>query len=243
VKSRCHAALWASAVAAVLAFLASTSPAVAGAITTGATTDPGALTTFTYELTSSVDIPAAQNSTSSTAPQPQVVLDIAPPGAVVALQTGTDSSNNPIFAQPLTPLASSAGVDSDLSNVAVFLKPPPGTSNSGSQELGLSFFGEGLKSAVNGGHLDFSLSVDKTLAAPVLTSPDPTISVAMLSSAPSSTTTTVATTTPTTTTTAPDASSVSTAIIPEPVSLALWSTVALAGLVQARVRAGRRRTA
>jgi hypothetical protein len=145
VKSRCHAALWASAVAAVLAFLASTSPAVAGAITTGATTDPGALTTFTYELTSSVDIPAAQNSTSSTAPQPQVVLDIAPPGAVVALQTGTDSSNNPIFAQPLTPLASSAGVDSDLSNVAVFLKPPPGTSNSGSQELGLSFFGEGLK--------------------------------------------------------------------------------------------------
>jgi hypothetical protein len=243
VKCRCHSALWASAIAAVLAFLASTSPAVAGAITTGATTNASDLTAYTYELTSSVDIPAAQNSTSTTNPEPQVVLSIAPPGAVVALRTGTDSSNNAIFAQPLTPLASSAGLDPDLSNVAVFLKPPPGTSNSGSQELGLSFFGAGLKSAVNGGHLDFTLSVDKTLAAPVLTSTDPTVSVAMLSSAPSKATTTVATTTPPPQTTTPDTNAAPTATIPEPISLALWSTVALAGLVQARVRAVRRRAA
>ncbi len=242
MKCRCHSAFRALAAAAVLAFLASTSPAVAGAITTGATTDPTALTTFTYELTSSVDIPAAQNATSSsTTPAPQVVLNIAPPGAVVALQTGKDSSGNPIFAQPLTPLSTSAGLDPDLSNVAVFLKPPPGTTNSGSQELGLSFFGQGLLSAVNGGHLDFSLSVDKSLAAPVLTSPDPTISVALLSSAPSTTTTNTATTTTTTTTTPPDSSSVTPALIPEPVSLALWSTVALAGLIQ--VRRTRRRAA
>src|SRR5947209_7166137 len=40
VKCRCHSSLWAYAVAAVLAFLASTSPAIAGAITTGSTTDP-----------------------------------------------------------------------------------------------------------------------------------------------------------------------------------------------------------
>lgn len=239
MKSRSHSALWASAAAAVLAFLASASPAVAGAITTGATTNPSALTTYTYELTSSVDIPAAQSSSSST-PQPQVVLNIAPPGAVVALQTGVDSSGNPIYAQPLTPLASSAGLSADLSNVAVFLKPPPGTSSSGSQELGLSFFGSGLKSAVNGGHLDFTLSVDKTLAAPVLTSASPTISVALLSSAPSSSTTNVGTTTTTTTTTSTPATTTTTTI-PEPVSLALWSTVALAGLVQARARARRRR--
>lgn len=243
MKCRSHSALWASAAAVVLAFLASASPAIAGAITTGATTNPSDLTTYTYELTSSVDIPAAQAPSSSNAtPQPQVVLNIAPPGAVVALQTGVDSQGNPIYAQPLTPLASSAGLSPDLSNVAVFLKPPPGTSSSGSQQLGLSFFGSGLLSAVNGGHLDFTLSVDKTLAAPVLTSTDPTISVALLSSAPSSSTTNVGTTTTTTSTSTPD-SNTTTTTIPEPVSLALWSTVALAGLVQARARALRRRAA
>ncbi len=205
--------LWAPAIAAALAMISQGSQANAD-------------TLATYKLTSSVDIPAASSSSTD----PQVILNVTPPGAIAPLQTGVDSSGNPIYAQPLQPLASSTGINSDLGNVAIFLKPPPGTSNTGTQQLGLSFFGSGLKSLSNGGQLDFTLSVDKALGTPILTPTDPKIHVAALdlsSTTGSSTGTTTGTTTSgstsgTTTTTTPP---VTTAQIPEPMSVVLWSAV------------------
>jgi hypothetical protein len=195
----------------------------------------------TYKLTSAVDIPAA--TTSST--DPQVVLNVTPPGAIAPLQTGVDSSGNPIYAQPLQPLASSTGINPDLGNVAIFLKPPPGTPNTGTQQLGLSFFGNGLKSLSNGGELDFTLSVDKALGTPVLTPTDPNIKVAALnlSSTTSPTTNpsiggTTGTTTTTTTTTS-SAPGATTAVIPEPVSVVMWTAVV--GTLALRARTLRRR--
>ena len=200
-------------------------------------------TLATYKLTSSVDIPAA--STSST--DPQVILNVTPPGAISPLKTGVDASGNPIYAQPLQPLASSTGINSDLGNVAIFLKPPPGTPGTGSQQLGLSFFGSGLKSLSNGGELDFTLSVDKALGTPILTPTDPKIHVAAMdlsSTTGSTTTTTTTTTTPTTGTTLATNTStppVSTAVIPEPMSVVLWAAVV--GGLALRAKAYRQRQA
>ena len=218
--------LWAPAVAAALALTAQVTLARADSLPT-------------YRLTSSVDLPAA--STSST--DPQVIINVTPPGAISPVQTGVDTSGNTIYAQPLQPLASSTGINSDLGNVAIFLKPPPGTPGTGTQQLGLSFFGSGLKSLSNGGELDFTLSVDKALGTPVLTPTDPKIHIAQLDLASTTGSTTSSTVTSTTTsnkgTTATTTPGTSTQSIPEPISVVLWAAVA--GVLAIRAHTYRRR--
>ena len=220
--------LWVPAVAAALALTAQVSGARADSLPT-------------YRLTSSVDLPAA----STTSTDPQVIINVTPPGAISPVQTGVDASGNTIYAQPLQPLASSTGINSDLGNVAIFLKPPPGTPGTGTQQLGLSFFGSGLKSISNGGELDFTLSVDKALGTPVLTPTDPKIHIAQLDLASSTGSTTSSTVTSNTTsnqgttTTATATPGVTTATIPEPVSIVLWAAVA--GALAIRAHAYRRR--
>ena len=217
--------LWVPAVAAALALAAQVSVVRADNLPT-------------YRLTSSVDLPGVAAPTAATLanPDPQVVINVLPPGAVSPVQTGVDAAGNPMYDLPLHTLASSAGIDPNFDNLGIFLKPPPGTPNSGSQQLGL-IFSEGLKSATNGGHLDFSLSVDKALGTPLLKATDPNIHIAQLdlaSTTGSTTSSTVASTTTsnkgTTTTTAPSAT---TATIPEPVSVVIWAAVAAALAIRA----------
>ena len=210
----CPSALWVPAVAAALVLTAQASTARADNLPA------------TYRLTSSVNLPAADSSSTD----PQVIINVLPPGAVSPVQTGVDKTGNAVYDQPLQPLASSAGISSDLGNVAIFLKPPPGTATAGSQQLGLSFFGDGLKSANNGGHLDFTLSVDKALGSPLLKPTDPKIQIAQLdlSSTTGSSTTKASdssTSTKSSSTTTTQAPGLTTATIPEPVSVVLWAAV------------------
>lgn len=178
--------------------------------------------TASYRLTTSSDLAAPTASSSG----PQVIALVVPPGAIVPPTNpdGTQSS-------PLTILSSSAGFDQN--QLIVALKDNGVTGSGAQQYFGLSFVGSGLKSAANGGHLDFSLNVDSSLSTPpTLQSTTPGVTITPLNTTP---TTTVSSTPPPTTTTPV----VTQAQVPEPMSIALWSVLAGVGLM--RVRSARRK--
>jgi hypothetical protein len=208
----------AAAVAAVLSLAVRVTPARASGISTA---------TATYQLTSDVNLPAADSSASG----PQVIAAVS--GGTVVPPTQSDGTQG----SPLTILSSSAGLDQN--KLIVALKNQVSNGSTPAQQLfGLSFLGSGLQSAANGGHLDFQLSVDGSQLVPTLSvTNNNALHVAALTlPTPTTTVTTPPVTTPTTptvtpTTTATDSSQVQ---VPEPTALVLWSAVAGAGLLRAR---------
>jgi hypothetical protein len=215
-----------SAVAATLAV------ALVGGLagrTTSARADAVSTGTVNYELTSDTNIAPPSDAGSG----PQVIFNVLPPGAIVP-PTGADGKPG----SPLTILDSSSGFDQD--HLIVALKNVPGSDGNPDQQLfGLSFLGQGLASAANGGKLDFSLSVDSTLGTPTLTSDTPGIHVAEL---PPPTPPVTSPETQVTATSAPpprQPPGSADAIVPEPMSVALWSVLLAAGL--GHLRAARRK--
>ena len=153
-----------------------------------------------------------------------IVANIVPPNSIEPPDPSTS---------PLTILNGSFGFDQK--NLQVFLSPADPTT----QQMALNFANGGLSP---GGVLDFQLSLApgvSSSAAPTLTlqSPDQDLELIGLpapSGTTSATTTTTATSPPVTTT----------PTVPGPISLALWSVMASAGLVRARsFRRSRRATA
>jgi hypothetical protein len=214
VMRRCPIIL--AAIAAAL-FLA-TRPMSAGADSINSSPD---LTTVDYTLTSASGLPAADPN----AQEPQVVATVVPPGGVVPPPSTDGSSGG--SASPLTILPDSAGFDQK--GLLVLLRDSkPGEPPK--QEFGLSFFGQGLLPASQGGKLHFALSIDKALTSqpPSFIAP---AGISILPDAVPTPPTTDPTPTPTTTDPTPTPPS---SEIPEPMSLVLWS--AMAGLGLWRIR-------
>jgi hypothetical protein len=188
-----------------------TRPTVAPA----ATINPNAsTTTATYRLTSTTSLPVPDASVQG----PQVVAAILPPGSVVppTLADGSQGS-------PLTVLPDSTGFDPN--QLVVALKDTTNSSGQPEQMFGLVFFGQGLKP---GGVLHFALSVNSALASnpPVLESLTPGVSIV-----------------PDPIATGTDGGSGSGGTtppvgneIPEPVSMVLWSSVAIGIAARRRLR-------
>ncbi|QEH32030.1 hypothetical protein OJF2_04990 [Aquisphaera giovannonii] len=121
--------------------------------------------TASYRLTTSTGI----STPSSDIQGPQVIAMVLPPGSVVppANADGTQGS-------PLTILPDSSGFDQ--SQLVVALKDTTGADGSPEQLFGLVFFGKGLDA---GGDLHFSLSINGALASnpPVLESLTPGVTI------------------------------------------------------------------
>lgn len=218
----------------------------------------------TYELTSTSDIPPANNDplTHPTAGQtvPQLSFDMTSANALAPAPGPNDSSGNPTTLSPLSILNTTSGFDQTNGIVASGTKTVTNPDGSTTNLFGLSFFtpgsGPGLASVANGGHLDFTLRVDSTLPAPTFTldpssvykgvqitevTPPPTTTLPT----PPATPTPPTTPTPTPTTTPSDTlthnsggSTVpGTTNTPEPMSLALWSVAGCACLAFRRRKA------
>ena len=155
-----------------------------------------------------------------------VVSTVVPPNAIQPINATTS---------PLSIVNGSFGFDP--SNLQVFLSPP----GASTQQIALLFGNGGL---APGGALDFKVSLDKgysSMTAPTLTLQAPfadlsTTAPGLMAYTPSS-----ANASPTAAVTSSGSSpSVST---PEPASMALWSALAVAGLIRAgafrHARAGR----
>jgi hypothetical protein len=126
---------------------------------------------------------------------------------------------------PLTILSGSQGFNKN--EVFDYLATTKDTNGNPLQAIGLSFYGQGLAAAANGGILNFSLNVTNASAPPQLVSQTPGVSIALLPPDSSSSNTNTGTGT------------VSVASeTPEPLSVLVWSALASAGLL--RVRAMRR---
>ena len=143
---------------------------------------------------------------------PQVVALIEPAGGVV-----TPASTSTVG--PLTILSGSQGFSS--SGVFDYLASTKDSNGNPLQALGLSFYGQGLASAANGGVLNFSLNVTNSSEPPQLVSQTPGVSIALQPPDSSSSGTGTGTLTTASET-------------PEPLSLLLWSALAGAGLLRAR---------
>lgn len=219
----------------------------------------------TYRLTSDTAVPSASNDplthpVAGGPPVPQVVFSTIPQNGIAPPEVPAAAGGSVQHASPLTVLDSSSGIDQSSNGfVAVGLRPGTNPDGSADQLFGLSFFSKdlpvGLKSAADGGHLDFKLRVDKSLAAPTFTvdpsslykglhitqldvpppTPPPTPPAPpVVPQTPPPTPTTPPTTAPTALATPPPNT-------PEPMSLALWSVLSGVGLL--RARAYRRRKA
>ncbi len=171
--------------------------------------------TADYSLTSVSNISAPSPNISG----PQVEALIIPPGGVVP---PTSSSGAQL--SPLTVLPGSTGFDPN--QLVVALKNTTGSNGQAEQMFGLVFFGQGFKA---GGVLNFSLSIDKSLASnpPMLEVLTPGISIAPVTDAGSGSNSGSGGTT-----TGGGGGSVSNAI-PEPMSIMVWSVAALAALARA----------
>jgi hypothetical protein len=141
---------------------------------------------------------------------PQVLALVQPPGGVVT-PPSTSSSG------PLTILANSSGFNA--SGVYDFLATTKDANGQPLQALGLSFFGQGLAA---GGILNFSLSIANASAPPQLQSQTAGVKITLDS-------------TPSTPTPSNPPTGVTEAQTPEPLSLMLWSALAAAGLLRARM--------
>ena len=146
---------------------------------------------------------------------PQVVALIEPAGGVV-----TPASSSSVG--PLTILAGSNGFTA--SGVYDYLASTKDANGNPLQALGLSFYGQGLASAANGGILNFSLNVTNQSAPPQLVSQTPGVSITLQPSDSSSSNTNTGT----------GSLSAQSTDAPEPLSILVWLALAGAGLVQAR---------
>jgi hypothetical protein len=169
--------------------------------------------TASYTLTSSAGLPVPGTNISG----PQVEALILPPGGVMPPTSGSGTQES-----PLTILSGSHGFDP--SQLVVALKNATSSSGQPEQMFGLVFFGQGL---APGGVLNFSLSIEKSLAndppqLQVLT-PGVTITPESGTSSP-----------PPSSPPANGGSPPSAGEVPEPLSLVLWSALAGAALVRAR---------
>jgi hypothetical protein len=137
---------------------------------------------------------------------PQVVAQIVPAGGVYTPPTTSAVG-------PLTVLASSKGFTT--SGLYDSLATTTDSSGKLEQLLGLSFYGQGLKA---GGELDFTLAITNPSSPPQLKSLVDGVTIT-LDQPPTS---------------SDGSGSIVNAQTPEPLSLLLWSALALAGLVRAR---------
>lgn len=185
----------------------------------GSITPSSGTVTAEYSLTSVNGLPTPSASISG----PQIEALIIPPGGVVPPTSSTGAELS-----PLTVLPGSTGFDP--AQLVVALKNATSSTGQPEQMFGLVFFGQGFAA---GGKLNFSLSIDKSLASnpPLLEVLTPGISIAPVTQAGSTTTPSQP---PPSTPPGGQANA-----IPEPLSLAVWSTAALAMLI--RARAARRR--
>jgi hypothetical protein len=167
--------------------------------------------TADYTLTSAAGLPvptgAIPTTGSSNIPAPQVEALVQPSGGVVTPATTSTQG-------PLTILAGSHGFDT--SGVWDFLA---NTTQNGQafEGLGLSFYGQGLAA---GGVLNFSLNVANASNPPQLVSGTKGVTITLdppSSSSSGSSTSTVGVD----------------GVVPEPLSLLLWSALAGAGLLRA----------
>jgi len=171
-------------------------------------------TAVDYSLTTSstIAVPGANIS------GPQVVALITPTGSVVppTLSDGNQGS-------PLTVLPNSNGFDP--SQLVVALRDATSSSGQPEQQLGLVFYGQGLKS---GGVLNFALSINSALASdpPVLQSLTPGVTIALDSPTDAST----SSGTSGNASSSSGSSTSGTITIPEPLSVLLWSAL-LVGVV------------
>jgi hypothetical protein len=154
---------------------------------------------------------------------PQVVALISPAGGVV-----TPPSSSALG--PLTILSGSQGFNA--SGVYDYLASTKDQNGNPLQALGLSFYGQGLASLANGGILKFSLDVANQSSPPQLVSQTPDVTISLQTS---STSTTGSTGDTGTGTNGGGGTPITTANIPEPLSVLLWSVMAGAGLLRARI--------
>jgi hypothetical protein len=174
-------------------------------------------TTVDYSLTTSptIGVPSANIS------GPQVVALITPAGSVVppALSNGTQES-------PLTILPGSTGFDP--SQLVVALNNAPSSTGQPQQQLGLVFYGQGLRA---GGVLNFALSISSALASdpPKLQSLTQGVTITA-DSPPAATTTTSGASGNGASSSSSSANGVVNVNTPEPLSVILWSAV-LVGVV------------
>ena len=177
--------------------------------------------TADYTLTTTTGLPAPSGpiptSGSTKIPSPQVEALIEPAGGVVT--PATTSTQGPLTILPGSKGFDASGVWDYLANA---------TQNGQTYEgLGLSFYGQGLAA---GGVLNFSLNVANVNDPPQLVSAtsgvtitlDPTSSTSSSSSSSSSSTS------------SSSSSSFTVDSVPEPLSILLWATLAMAGLLRAR---------
>jgi hypothetical protein len=150
---------------------------------------------------------------------PQVVALIEPAGGVV-----TPPSSSALG--PLTILAGSQGFNA--SGVYDYLASTKDANGNPLQAFGLSFYGQGLASLVNGGMLKFSLDVADQNAPPQLVSQTPGVSIALQQPADNSTGTGG-------TNTGTGTGQSSPSETPEPLSVLVWSALAVAGMLRSRI--------
>jgi hypothetical protein len=162
---------------------------------------------------------------------PQVVALVNPTGGNATDGIATPPSSSPLG--PLTILSGSQGFNT--SGVYDYLTNAK-ENGTNVQLFGLSFYGQGLASLTNGGILKFSLDVANPNAPPQLevlppqgsTTPNATITL-------QSSDTSSGSTSDTGTSTSTGSGTIGTASIPEPLSVLIWSALAGAGLLRARV--------
>jgi hypothetical protein len=173
----------------------------------------GSTVVANYRLTVSGGLPVPDANIAG----PQVVAMVVPAGGV-APPTNADGSQG----SPLTVLGDSSGFDA--SQLVVALKDATGSAGEPEQLLGLVFFGKGFDAS---GSLHFGLSIDRALAAnpPKLVSTTPGVTITADAVPPPDTGSGGGTTTP------PAEN------VPEPVSVILWSAVAVIAAFRGRARA------
>ena len=164
---------------------------------------------------------------------PQVVALVEPAGGVV-----TPPSSSP--SGPLTVLSGSQGFNQSLVYDYLASKDQNGNplkdqNGNPLQALGLSFYGQGLASLANGGILKFSLDVTNPNSPPQLVPQSNDIKIALQTSS-----TTGSTGTTGTDNNGSGGTQIGTANIPEPLSVLVWSAMAGAGLLRARIWRKRR---
>lgn len=190
-----------------------------------------------YDLTATADIPAA--STTSTGPE---LIFTTAPGSIVAPTIGdafSSQTGGTLFGPMFIPNQAIVSADGqthttgssvDLTKLVVAKKSIPASGSSPAEDLfGLALFGNGIKA---GDHIVFSLNVANAKNPPVLAldSSSPLTGVGI-----SSAFTLKPETTP------PPVVAPVTGNVPEPLSLAIWSSVIGVGMLRARVL--RRRSA
>jgi hypothetical protein len=169
---------------------------------------------FTLSQNATVSNPEELKFTS--VPTPQVVALVDPAGGVVT----------PATSSPQGPLKILGGNGFNQDHVFDFLASTTDTNGKPLQALGLSFYAQGLAA---GGVLNFSLNVTNASSPPQLVSQTSGVTITLDSSNSS------------TSSSSSSSSSGNVDSVPEPLSLLLWSALAGAALLRARVlrRSGR----